>query len=203
VPVISYTLIGLCIVVFALQFFVGDLLTRELVFFPALIEYRPWTLLTSMFAHGSPIHLLANMFSLFMLGPTLELALGRVRYLALYFLSGLGGSIAVMVVMGDAGAVLGASGAIFGLLGALVVMIRRIGGNTTQLLIVVVLNLSIGFLVPSIAWEAHIGGLVVGALVALIYTRTQGPRNRTKQLVAMLSLTGALVLTTAIVAVIG
>ena len=194
VPVVTYSLIAICVVVYLAQLVFGDRLTYQLVFYAPLIGVQPWTLLTSLFAHASPIHILANMFSLFMLGPTLELALGRVRYLALYLLSGFGGSVAVIILVGANSSVLGASGAIFGLMAALVVMIRRIGGNTTQLLVVVAINLSIGFFVSTISWEAHVGGLISGALVALVYTRMQGPRNRNRQLAYMAGLTVALLI---------
>jgi membrane associated rhomboid family serine protease len=70
--------------------------------------------------------------------------------------------------------VLGASGAIFGLFGALFVIQRSFGGANTQLLIVLGLNLVMGFIVPGISWQAHIGGLITGAIVANIMVKTRG-----------------------------
>ena len=197
-PVVTYSIIAICVLVFALQLITRDAITGWLALYPPYIDLLPWTVLTSEFAHGSPIHLLVNMISLFLLGPSLELAFGRARYIALFLLSGLGGSVAVIFLLGDQASALGASGAIFGLLAALVVAIRRIGGNTTQLLILVVVNLSIGFLIPGIAWQAHVGGLIVGGVIAAIYTRTQGPRNRRRQLLLMAGLTTALVVATVV-----
>jgi membrane associated rhomboid family serine protease len=110
----------------------------------------------------------------------LEPALGHVRFAAVYFISGLGGSIAVLL-LAPGSFVLGASGAIFGLLGALVVIVRRLGGNTAQLLIVIGLNVVIGFVVPNIAWQAHIGGALVGAALAAIYVRTRSDKRRALQ----------------------
>jgi membrane associated rhomboid family serine protease len=75
-------------------------------------------------------------------------------------------------------AVVGASGAIFGLFGALFVIQRSFGGANSQLLIVLGLNLVLGFVVPGISWQAHIGGLLVGALVAWIFVKTRGNSTR-------------------------
>jgi membrane associated rhomboid family serine protease len=103
-----------------------------------------------------------------------------VRYLVLYLLSGLAGSVGVLLIASPTTPVVGASGAIFGMMGAFLVIQRRLGGNATQLLILVGINLVIGF-IPSfgIAWQAHVGGLVGGALIGLIFmeTRAQSRRN--------------------------
>jgi membrane associated rhomboid family serine protease len=145
----------------------------QLIFFPQLVLLEPWTVVTSLFAHASFIHLAFNMYSLYALGPALEQALGHRRFATLYFLSGIGGSVGVLLL--DSGPVLGASGAIFGLLGAYFVIARKMGGSSKQLILVIVLNLAIGFVIPNIAWQAHVGGLIVGALVALVYLQ---PRSR-------------------------
>ncbi len=166
-----------CILVFLAQQATGGVdgeLSLRLIFYPQLITVEPWTVVTSLFAHASLLHILFNMYSLYALGPSLEQALGHWRFAVLYFLSGIGGSVGVLLL--DSGAVLGASGAIFGLLGAYFVIERRMGGSMTQLIVVIALNLGIGFVVPGIAWQAHVGGLLVGALVAVIYLR---PRTRT------------------------
>lgn len=193
VPVVTYSIIALCLIVYALQFFVGI----DPSFYAPALDERPQSIVTSIFAHGGVIHLLLNMFSLFMIGPTLELAVGRVRYATLYLLAGVAGNIAYLWLADIptllSTSVVGASGAVFGLLGALFVMIRRIGGNTSQLIIVLMLNLGLGFLVPGIAWQAHIGGLVAGLIIAVIYTRTQGPRNRSRQIALIAAVGAALV----------
>jgi membrane associated rhomboid family serine protease len=178
VPVITYSLIALCVVVYIAQLVFGESLTVQLAFYGPLTTIEPWRYVTALFAHASPLHLLSNMFSLFMIGRILEPAFGRVRFTVLYFLGGFGGSVAVLLT---GGAAIGASGAIFALLGALFMAIRRIGGSTSQLVVLVALNLALGFIVPGIAWEAHIGGLVVGVAIGFIYGRTIGPRNRRRQ----------------------
>ena len=139
--------------------------------------------------------MLKNMFSLFIIGPPLEAALGRWRYLALYMLSGLGGSVGVLL-LSPGSAVLGASGAIFGLLGAFFIIQRSLGGRNTQIIIVIAINLVIGFVIPNVAWQAHLGGLVVGAIVAYVLLKTKGPRKRNQQVVLLLCVLGGLIVLT-------
>lgn len=114
------------------------------------------------------MHLLFNMYALWVTGQVLEPVLGRLRFTALYLLSALGGSVAVLL-LADPNAqswlvpVLGASGAVFGLFGALLVVLRRFKGNANQILILLGINFVISFVVPNISWQGHLGGLVVGA----------------------------------------
>jgi membrane associated rhomboid family serine protease len=94
--------------------------------------------------------------------------------------------------------VLGASGAIFGLMGAYFVIARRLGGNNTQILIVIGLNLVAGFLIPNVSWQAHVGGLVVGCAVAAIYLATRHRSQRTRQLLLVGGVVVALVVVLAL-----
>ena len=144
-----------------------------------------YRLLTAAFLHGGLIHLAMNMFALASLGPTLESALGRSRYLALYLLSALGGSTLSFLLSAPGQLGVGASGAIFGLFGAYYVIVRRLGGETRQIVTLLVINLFITFAVPIIDWRAHLGGLVTGALVAaaLAYV-PKGPRRTMLQAAA-------------------
>lgn len=193
-PIATYVLIGISVVVFVAMFLTGGsggLIGRYLVYFPPLTFVEPWRVITSMFAHAGIFHILFNMYALYLFGTSLEPLLGRARFLTLYFLSGIGGSAAVMV-LSPATPVLGASGAIFGLFAAYFVIIRRLGGNATQLLLVIGLNFALGFLLPGISWEAHLGGAIVGALVALVLVST---RRRTQQGAQLLGLAGIAVLT--------
>ena len=198
-PVVTWSIIALCVIVFGVQYLTGGpaggATTAELLYFPPFTELEPWRMLTALFLHGSFLHILFNMYSLLIFGPILERALGRWRFLALYLLSGLGGSIAVLLIAPTI-AVYGASGAIFGLLGAFFVIQRRLGGNSLQLVIVIGLNLVIGFVIPNIAWQAHIGGLVVGGIVAFVFLRTRAAGRRNEQLLLLLGvLVGLVVLT--------
>ena len=174
---------------FAVMFLTGGangLVGRYLVYFPPLTREEPWRVITSMFAHANVFHILFNMYALYLFGGQLEYLLGRGRFLALYFLSGIGGAAAVMV-LSPATPVLGASGAIFGLFSAYFVVSRRLGSNATQLLIVIGLNFALGFLLPGISWQAHLGGAVAGALVALVFVST---RRREQRVVQVLGLVG-------------
>jgi membrane associated rhomboid family serine protease len=196
-PVVTYTLMGINVGVFLLQLIPGLNLTAWLLYSPfySLGEYasqgapyEPWRMLTSTFAHSptSFLHILFNMYTLWMFGQVLESILGRARYLALYLLSGLAGSLGVMYfdyfLNLDFNPVVGASGAIFGLMGAYLVILRHLGQNASGLLILLVINIVIGFL-PGMnwAWQAHVGGLIGGAVLGLIYARTRARAQRRRQ----------------------
>jgi membrane associated rhomboid family serine protease len=153
-------------------------------------------LLTSAFLHGGLIHVVANMLALLQVGPYLEAALGRVRFLALYLLSALGGSAMSMLLSDPQGLSVGASGAIFGLFGALFVVVRRLGGDTGSITTIIVINTVIGFLVPIIDWRAHLGGLVTGAVVAAAYAYVRpGPRRTPLHVAACLAVLAVIVVT--------
>lgn len=128
-------------------------------------------LLTSAFLHTALWHIVGNMFGLWFIGGPLEQALGRARYLAVYLLSALGGSALVYLLTPMVVPTLGASGAVFGLLGATVVLARRMRYEMRPLITVVVFMLVLTFVSfggrLNVSWQAHIGGLVTGALVAL------------------------------------
>ncbi|MFD0274985.1 rhomboid family intramembrane serine protease [Kitasatospora sp. NPDC127111] len=127
-----------------------------------------YRLLTATFLHTQIWHVGSNMLVLWMLGPTLEAALGRLRFLALYLLSGLAGSAFAFLVAGDGMRSLGASGAVFGLLGATVVMFKRVRAPLGPVVALLVFNLIVTFsLRDVIDWRAHVGGLVAGALTAI------------------------------------
>jgi membrane associated rhomboid family serine protease len=139
-----------------------------------------YRLLTSAFLHAGILHILFNMFALAQIGPVLENALGRARYLALYLLSALGGSVAAFLLAPPNQPSVGASGAIFGLFGAYYVVVRRLGGETGPIVVLLVLNLAITFSVPNIDWRAHLGGLVTGAVLAAAFAYApRGPRQAT------------------------
>ncbi len=138
-----------------------------------------YRLVSAMFLHQQLPHFAFNMLSLWWLGPSLEAALGRARFIALYLLSGLGGSALSYLLAAQNQPSLGASGAIFGLLGATAVLMRRMNYDMKPVLILLGLNLVFTFLWPNIAWQAHVGGLVVGAAVA--FGMVHAPRDRRTQ----------------------
>jgi len=190
-PTVTYAIIALTILVFLLQLVPGLGVTDRLLYaglysYPG--SFEPWRMLTSVFVHstGFIFHVLLNMYTLWIFGQILERMLGRGRFLALYLLSGLAGSLGVLFLAGPYTPVVGASGAIFGLMGAFLVIQRKLGGNATQLLVLVGINLVIGFLPGlNIAWQAHVGGLVGGAIIGLIFVQTRERNKRILQLVLL------------------
>ncbi|MDO9458234.1 rhomboid family intramembrane serine protease [Nocardioides sp.] len=141
-----------------------------------------WQLVTSAFMHVELWHIAGNMLALFFLGPQVESVLGRARFLAVYLVAGLAGSAAAYWLSSSDSYSLGASGAIYGLFGALGVLIQKVGGDLRQIGGLLVVNVVITFAVPNISWQAHLGGLVGGALVtAIIVYAPRGVRRATVQ----------------------
>lgn len=197
VPVVSYSILIVTLIVFALQWVTLGAVTSALAYFPPLTAQEPWRMLTVALVHSdrSIFHIVFNMYSLWVLGPLLESLIGRARFGAVYALSALGGSVAVLWLQ-PLSVVVGASGAIFGLLGAFFVIQRRLGGRNVQLLVIIAINLGLGFIIPGVSWQAHIGGLIVGALCAWIMLRTRRADQQRRQ-AALIALVGVgLVLTT-------
>lgn len=181
-PVITLTLIGVCVAVFVVNGALGGYVNTNFAYRPDFGELEPWRFMTAAFLHSGWPHLLMNMFALFLLGSALEPAMKGWRYLSLYLLAALGGSVAVLVLAspGDLSwsmPVVGASGAVFGLFGAYFVVLRRIGADTTGVLVLLGINVVYGFLVPMISWQAHLGGLLVGVLLAAAYTHRPRPHG--------------------------
>ena len=129
-------------------------------------EGQWYRLVSSMFLHQAVWHFAFNMLGLWWLGGPLEQALGRIRYLALYLLSGLAGSAFTYLLASPDQASLGASGAIFGLLGATAVLMRRLNYDMRPVIALLALNLLFTFTWSGIAWEAHVGGLIAGTAIA-------------------------------------
>jgi membrane associated rhomboid family serine protease len=152
----------------------------RLALIPPAVAHGQWyRLVTSMFLHFNVLHIAFNMYALFLIGPHLELALGRVRYVALYFLAGIGGSILSLLNGPLATEAAGASGAIFGLFAAFYIVARRQGWQTNGIVITIVLNLALSFSFSNeIDWRGHVGGLIVGAAVmAVIAYAPPGPQR--------------------------
>jgi membrane associated rhomboid family serine protease len=197
-PVVTLTIIGICVAVWLLQR-VSDQVTAQLAFEPMLGRTEPWRFLTAAFAHSpsSLLHILFNMYALWILGQYLEPMLGRIRFAALYLVSALGASVSYLLMASPPATVaglnnnsswvtpmVGASGAVFGLFGALIVFNRHLGRSSRQLYILLVINVVIGF-VPGIAWQAHVGGFFTGAAVAAVITATAPQNRRRLQLPAL------------------
>ncbi|MET7132997.1 MULTISPECIES: rhomboid family intramembrane serine protease [Cellulosimicrobium] len=182
-PVVTFTIIGLCVVSWLLQLVTGGTWTNMLAFAPWVGELQPYRFLTAAFLHStSPVHILFNMYALWITGPFLEQQLGRLRFTALYLLSALGGSVGYLLLAGGPTSeawyqpVVGASGAVFGLFGAILLVLRRTGRNAMQIVVLIGINFAIGLFFPGIAWQAHLGGLVVGLALGAAYA--YAPRER-------------------------
>ncbi|MFE7119576.1 rhomboid family intramembrane serine protease [Streptomyces sp. NPDC057654] len=184
---VTKALLGINIAVFVAVYFVGDSLTDALTLIgkaydpnlPGLVgvaDGQWYRLLTSMFAHQEIWHIGFNMLSLWWLGPPLEAALGRARFLALFLVAGLGGNVLAYLLSPQNMGTLGASGAIFGLLGATAVLMRRLNYDMRPVIALLALNLLFTFTFAGISWQAHLGGLVVGTVVA--YGMVHAPRDK-------------------------
>jgi len=133
-----------------------------------------YRLLSSAFLPGTGtlgiLDIAFNMWALYVVGPGLEQMLGRTRYLAVYLLSAVGGSLLFYYLAPQNQPALGASGAIFGLFGAWFVVSRRLRLDSRGIVLLIVLNLALSFIYRStIAWQDHVGGLIVGALITAAY----------------------------------
>ena len=142
-----------------------------------------------LIVHGSFLHVGLNMLVLWMMGRSLEPLLGRWRFVALYLVSGLGGSVAVtLLAPGDT--VVGASGAIFGMLGALLLLAKRFGGNYQMIAGFLALNIVITIMGGGyISWQAHLGGLIGGLASAAALILPPRERRPAGQLIGLLALT--------------
>lgn len=125
-PVVTYTLISLNALVFVMQVTVMGLERQLALWPPAVASGQTYRLVTSAFLHYGAMHLLLNMWALYVVGPPLEMWLGRLRFGALYAVSALGGSVLVYLIAPLNTATAGASGAVFGLFGATFMVARRL-----------------------------------------------------------------------------
>ena len=202
--VVTTTLIAINLVVFVLVAVTGGSdgwLLPQLALIPVgavyLVNGQPdfvegiadgaaWQLVTSMFTHVEIWHIGFNMLALYVLGPQLEMVLGRARFLALYLLSGLVGSATVYWLASESSVTVGASGSLFGLMAALLVVAVKARGDVQGLLTLVAINVAItifgrGF----ISWQGHLGGFVGGLLLALVLVYAPRARRSTWQVLGI------------------
>ncbi|MEZ3157941.1 rhomboid family intramembrane serine protease [Microbacterium sp. BWR-S6Y] len=193
---------------------VGPLLSNLLAFnsfyvLPQAGLIQPWRLLTVALVHDGFFHVGLNMLALWFIGRSLEPLLGRARFLILYLIGALGGSVAVALLAPGVWTV-GASGAIFALFGALLVIGRHIGADIRVIAILIGINFAWPFVLAGInaigsgdfasslaavgiSWQAHLGGLVTGAAIGFVYSRTRAPRQRGLQTGLLIGVTVALI----------
>lgn len=210
-PVITAAILVLCVLVWLIEVIshfiapqFSELFIAYGVFEPQLFHMLPWTAVTCAFYHAlDPLHILGNMMCLVLVGPLLERLYGHIVFAWIYLLSAVGGSVGVSLSAlistrffgpNSSGALIsvyGASGAIFGLFGALLMVYR---GQMTSLLILLALNFALPFFDSQIAWQAHIGGFVIGLLFAFVLSRTtrwtRWNRNANRRMNRKMSFTG-------------
>lgn len=172
-PVITYTLIVLnvmmymMIVLFGNEMFYALSDNRD-----AVLSGQVYRMISSMFVHADIIHLLFNMYALYILGPQVERYYGKTKFTLIYFISGLMGSLFSCVFMSSNTYSMGASGAIFGLLGSIAYFTYYYratlqGLLRSQIVPVILLNLSLGLFVSGIDMMGHVGGLIGGILMSM------------------------------------
>ena len=169
-PIVTYILMGINILVFLLGIlgFRDYILINFGVARAPVINGQIYRLITGAFIHADIMHILFNMYALHIIGTQMESYIGRTKYILVYIFSAVMGSL-ISVLFSELLSV-GASGAIFGLLGSLLVFgyyYRAVLSNLlrNQIVPIIILNLTIGFLIPGIDNAAHIGGLIGGALL--------------------------------------
>jgi membrane associated rhomboid family serine protease len=178
-PIATYTLIGVNVLAFVATLASGSsfggsvggnsVLEKAALNGPKIADGEVWRIVTSGFMHYGTLHLLFNMYALYILGQLLEPALGRARFLLLYFVSLIAGSVGALILDPNA-LTAGASGAVFGLMGAAILVMRNRGINVMEsgLGVWLGLNLLITFTVSNISVGGHIGGLIGGGIAAWV-----------------------------------
>lgn len=178
-PIITYLIIAICIALFIGMYIFGNGSNNTMT----LIKFggnaialtkrgEYYRLLTSVFLHAGILHLLCNLYSLYVIGPQAESFYGKIKYLFIFLFSGISGSLLSTALSGTNTISIGASGAIFGLLGAILYFgyhYRVYLGNVlkSQIIPLIILNLIIGFSFTGIDNLAHIGGLIGGVFASM------------------------------------
>lgn len=180
--VVTWALIGINVVCYVAELISIRVADNGALFGLAVADGQWYRLITNTFLHEpgisgfGPAHIIFNMWALAVVGPALEQTLGRARFLTVYLASALAGSVVFYVVASPGATALGASGAVFGLFGAWFVVARRLRSDSRQVVMLIAINLAISFVIPHIAWQAHVGGLVAGA--ALTAAFVYAPRDK-------------------------
>jgi len=173
----------LILVIINFIIFFATLIRSELIYFlgfqPAAFLSRPWTVVTAMFVHAGFWHIFANMITLYFFGSYFSTLVGRGRFLLVYFAGGIIGNLLFWVLASPFAVAVGASGAVFALAGGLVVMRPKLPVIIFPIPLPVPLWVAVigGFLIlsfmPSVAWQAHLGGLIVGLVAGFIFRRRE------------------------------
>ena len=141
------------------------------LFGPLVQSGEVWRLFTVALVHGGITHLFFNMFTLLVLGNPVEAALGKTRFLIIFFVSLLTGSLASVYLNSYPYVSVGASGAVFGLFGAFIAMRKMIHEGVRDIYVIIGLNFIFGFILGGVDWRAHLGGLIGGYLTTAVLLR--------------------------------
>jgi membrane associated rhomboid family serine protease len=175
-PTAVWLIIGINLLLFVATLINGNIILL-LGFQPASFLARPWTIVTNLFVHGGIWHILANMITLYFFGSFLYRLIGRNKFLLVYFTGGILGNIVFFLLPPSPFSIaIGASGAIFALAGVLVVLMPSLRVLLffiipLPLWVVVLVFFVIWSFLPGIAWQAHLGGLVLGLVAGYIFRR--------------------------------
>jgi membrane associated rhomboid family serine protease len=207
---VTWVLVGINVVVYLMElannkiidYFAMIGLARDSVLGGQLVgvaDHQYYRLITAAFLHSTtPLHILFNMWALVVVGPSLEQALGRLRFIAVYLVSALGGSVLFYYLGAPNMPSVGASGAIFGLFGAWFVVARRLRLDARGIVVLIAINLVISFTIPNIAWQAHVGGLITGAALTAAYAYAPRQHRMLIQAAATVALVALLVVATVV-----
>lgn len=168
---VTKALVAVNVLVYAIDVLLGDLLFNDLAMQggAVAVDGESYRLITSAFLHVGFTHLAFNMIALWFVGAAVEARLGRWRYLVVYLLSAFGGSVLSYAVDTPLQTSVGASGAVFGIFGALFVLSVKLRFDLGGLIALIAINAVIGFIPGlNINWRAHLGGLLVGALLTFV-----------------------------------
>jgi len=184
----------------------GALITSRFAFVPLLAQSQPYRFITGAFLHSPslPLHIIFNMLVLYQVGPYLEMQFGRLRFVALYLICAFGGSVGYLLLAQPPAnpfqpsawttPVVGASGAVFGLFGALIIVNHRLGQSIQGILVFIGINAVLGFTIPNVAWQGHLGGLVTGVALGLVLAAPVHKRRTAVQVAGAVAVVAVLVL---------
>lgn len=174
---VLWFLIALNVLIFIITLVRTEAVISLLGLTPVLLSKQPWTIITSMFVHAGPGHILFNMIALYFLGGFLIRAAGEKGFLAVFFLGGLAGNVLFVLLASPFSTGVGASGGIFALAGALAIMVPRVPvfiffiPIPMPLWVATIILVLLSFVFSNVAWQAHIGGLVLGLIAGFIFRK--------------------------------
>lgn len=171
----------------------ANVVTNDGTLYRGVVDGGYWRLLTSAFLHAGFLHIIFNVYALYLFGPFVERALGTWRYLAAYVTSAVVASVFVYWLSAPGSWTVGASGAVFGLFGMALVLLLKAKEDVRGLLVLLGINAVISVLGARISWEGHLGGFVAGCVLGVVLAYAPRPRRTLVQVAAFVVVWGAVV----------